>query len=352
MEIWLYIDDSEHGPYSVDQVQQFLDSGDITLDHFAWFDGCQEYVTVASIPDMRRKNFGTNATISKFNEYLKCAIPEGYPIEECRSLMIDLIKKGLDHNNVNHSTERCKELIFTQRQLIEHSESYMNAPWIILICILKHIDILNYYNLNSAVFSDLSDKEYYEYVQGMCDSLQRKSISLLDDEQVQVCNRLISLQMGHTLFVKISNVVNRAIKMGIKSFARKAVAPIMPNGGLITLVTGIFVIFTGSYAYVQQTIFAWLACAGCIIPFIICFIIGINKFELYKKELDKFQVIKELRTKFYKLINSLEVHNKEISLEINNHASALKQCRTYINDLIEEKKSIESEYIDPYISSE
>ena len=51
MEIWLKRDGEEYGPYTLEQVKEYVDNGEVTLEDEAWFDGCEDYVTVGDIPN-------------------------------------------------------------------------------------------------------------------------------------------------------------------------------------------------------------------------------------------------------------------------------------------------------------
>ena len=50
MEIILYANDAELGPLPIEVVKAMLENGDVTKDDYAWFEGCENYVTVAEIP--------------------------------------------------------------------------------------------------------------------------------------------------------------------------------------------------------------------------------------------------------------------------------------------------------------
>ena len=51
MEIWLKQEGEEYGPYTLEQVKEYVDNGEVTLEDEAWFDGCEDYVTVGDIPN-------------------------------------------------------------------------------------------------------------------------------------------------------------------------------------------------------------------------------------------------------------------------------------------------------------
>ena len=51
MEIWLRQEGVEYGPYTLAQVKEYFDNGEVTLEDEAWFDGCEDYVTVGDIPN-------------------------------------------------------------------------------------------------------------------------------------------------------------------------------------------------------------------------------------------------------------------------------------------------------------
>jgi len=51
MEIWLRQEGEEYGPYTLAQVKEFVASGESVLEDEAWFEGCEDYVTVGDIPN-------------------------------------------------------------------------------------------------------------------------------------------------------------------------------------------------------------------------------------------------------------------------------------------------------------
>jgi formylglycine-generating enzyme required for sulfatase activity len=51
MEIWLRQEGAEYGPYTLAQVREFVASGESVLEDEAWFEGCEDYVTVGDIPN-------------------------------------------------------------------------------------------------------------------------------------------------------------------------------------------------------------------------------------------------------------------------------------------------------------
>ena len=50
MEIWIRRDGKEYGPCTLEQVKESVDNGGVTLEDEAWFDGCEDYLTVGDIP--------------------------------------------------------------------------------------------------------------------------------------------------------------------------------------------------------------------------------------------------------------------------------------------------------------
>lgn len=50
MEITIRRDGAEYGPYTPGQIWDFVQIGEMTLDDEAWFEGCEDYVTVGNIP--------------------------------------------------------------------------------------------------------------------------------------------------------------------------------------------------------------------------------------------------------------------------------------------------------------
>ena len=50
MKIYLYKNDEQFGPYSVEQVQALVDDGTYTPIDSAWFEGCEEWTTISHLP--------------------------------------------------------------------------------------------------------------------------------------------------------------------------------------------------------------------------------------------------------------------------------------------------------------
>ncbi len=50
MEIQISINDETSGPYTLEQVQEMLANGDITAEAYAWYEGCEDWITIAEIP--------------------------------------------------------------------------------------------------------------------------------------------------------------------------------------------------------------------------------------------------------------------------------------------------------------
>ena len=50
MDITLYVNEAEVGPLSLEQVQAMLANGELTMEDFAFFEGCSDWVSVADIP--------------------------------------------------------------------------------------------------------------------------------------------------------------------------------------------------------------------------------------------------------------------------------------------------------------
>ena len=51
MEIWLKQEGEEYGPYTLEQVKEYVASGELVQEDEAWFDGCEDYLTVGDIPN-------------------------------------------------------------------------------------------------------------------------------------------------------------------------------------------------------------------------------------------------------------------------------------------------------------
>jgi hypothetical protein len=50
MEIYLYQDGERVGPFTLENVQGRLEAGQLTVSDAAWFEGCEDWVTVQDVP--------------------------------------------------------------------------------------------------------------------------------------------------------------------------------------------------------------------------------------------------------------------------------------------------------------
>ena len=50
MQVYLYRNDEQFGPYSVDQIQAFVDTRSFSPADSAWFEGCDEWTTISHVP--------------------------------------------------------------------------------------------------------------------------------------------------------------------------------------------------------------------------------------------------------------------------------------------------------------
>ena len=53
MELFLYQNDERAGPYTLEELQGWLDSGEVSGTDAAWFEGCADWVTVKEVPGIR-----------------------------------------------------------------------------------------------------------------------------------------------------------------------------------------------------------------------------------------------------------------------------------------------------------
>ena len=52
MQILVNKDEQELGPYSIEELQTEIAAGNISMEDHAWFDGCEDWVSVADLQDM------------------------------------------------------------------------------------------------------------------------------------------------------------------------------------------------------------------------------------------------------------------------------------------------------------
>ena len=52
MQITVNKDDQDLGPYSKEELQSEIASGNISMEDYAWFEGCEDWVTVADVPEI------------------------------------------------------------------------------------------------------------------------------------------------------------------------------------------------------------------------------------------------------------------------------------------------------------
>jgi hypothetical protein len=53
MEITIYVNEEELGPYSLEVVQSMLQDGEISEEDWAWYEGVEDYITVGEIPGIQ-----------------------------------------------------------------------------------------------------------------------------------------------------------------------------------------------------------------------------------------------------------------------------------------------------------
>ncbi|MBT3637231.1 MAG: DUF4339 domain-containing protein, partial [Opitutae bacterium] len=50
MEIYLHQNGERSGPYTLENLQAWLEAGQLTVADAAWFEGCSDWVTVQDVP--------------------------------------------------------------------------------------------------------------------------------------------------------------------------------------------------------------------------------------------------------------------------------------------------------------
>ncbi len=60
MEITVNKDGQDLGPYTLEQLQAELDAGNLSSEDFAWFEGCEDWVTVTDVPGLGSSTAGGN----------------------------------------------------------------------------------------------------------------------------------------------------------------------------------------------------------------------------------------------------------------------------------------------------
>ena len=53
MELFLFQNGERIGPYTLDELQGWLDSGQVSSSDAVWFEGCEDWVTVREVPGIR-----------------------------------------------------------------------------------------------------------------------------------------------------------------------------------------------------------------------------------------------------------------------------------------------------------
>ncbi len=61
MELFLFQNDERTGPYTLEELQGWLDSGEVSGSDAVWFEGCADWVTVKEIPGIRVPNMTGHA---------------------------------------------------------------------------------------------------------------------------------------------------------------------------------------------------------------------------------------------------------------------------------------------------
>ena len=50
MDIYLMLNGTQVGPYKIEDVQGWITAGYVKMDDPAWYEGCQDWITVMDIP--------------------------------------------------------------------------------------------------------------------------------------------------------------------------------------------------------------------------------------------------------------------------------------------------------------
>ena len=65
MEITIYVNDEEMGPYSLEVVQSMLQKGEVSEEDWAWYEGVEDYTTVGEIPGIADSSTSESPKASK-----------------------------------------------------------------------------------------------------------------------------------------------------------------------------------------------------------------------------------------------------------------------------------------------
>jgi len=142
----------------------------------------------------------------QFVSYLLAALPEEYPIAG-----IPLSFKMEDAHR--------KEVVFQQGKLLEIAGQFLeNAPWVSLLASMKHRCVLEAFEIHSASFHEIADKEYFANVELAADDLVASSASRCDSDTRQEIERLLNIQACFPEICLCLQTVNEALQHGIRSF--------------------------------------------------------------------------------------------------------------------------------------
>ena len=53
MDIYLMLNGTQVGPYKIEDVQGWITAGYVKMDDPAWYEGCQDWITVMDIPGIQ-----------------------------------------------------------------------------------------------------------------------------------------------------------------------------------------------------------------------------------------------------------------------------------------------------------
>ncbi len=88
-----------------------------------------------------------------------------------------------------------KEVAYQQHRFIALSKNYLNTqPWIPMLACIKHREVVNSFELSSARFSDIRDKEYWDQLEAEIAKLEAQCLPLIDDETLANLRVLCNFQ--------------------------------------------------------------------------------------------------------------------------------------------------------------
>lgn len=286
----------------------------------------------------------------KFKIYIYSSLPDEYPIDD-----VNL--------SLNMTSDHRKELMFQQNKFLQRALSILERlPWISFIAAFKHKVLLNFFNTDSATFSEIVDKEYFDNLQTLCNKLIQDSSLLIQEELRGNCERLVFLQVVNSHIVKSIEAVQGALDLGYTYFEPCATEPAKysrNNFGQVPTTIAVLLYVYYLIAYVSEgDSDKSVSRVGMATVILLVSTIAIQFF--YKKriaiefkkeaesifEIEKYKNYLTFRSIYFENITPLE---SLLNFDSKTYSKDLKKCLFELKKLLTEKDTLQGHLLIQYL---